>query len=293
MSVRLDALLSAAMGGSISGFGPIDGGKQTQFSDKIKSASDAFKISGELANVIDRWREVQEHSHHDYYNLLREFMIRFTIDNLEVDKHSCNKDAVQSIYGNQEVKSFTGFPYQLTQLSNHRRLFIEMFSDVANERKVNEAMIHKYHMLLEQGCLSDIDHQRGELPGCYKNEPHWADEHGYVGAPPGLVDSLIKELVKSIDSIKILDDNTALAIISYFHCKFENIQPFYNGNGRVGRMLMNFMLMRYGFPPIYIGEGNSAEYFRALYNFNTHGDFVGFMKCMTTAIIYSTKLIRM
>lgn len=53
-----------------------------------------------------------------------------------------------------------------------------------------------------------------------------------------------------------------LAVI--FHHKFEKIHPFFDGNGRAGRMLMNYILIGAGHPPIIIYKKNRNEYLDAL-----------------------------
>ena len=53
-----------------------------------------------------------------------------------------------------------------------------------------------------------------------------------------------------------------LAVI--FHHKIEKIHPFLDGNGRTGRMLMNYILIRAGYPPSVIYKKNRDEYLDAL-----------------------------
>ena len=49
-----------------------------------------------------------------------------------------------------------------------------------------------------------------------------------------------------------------------FHHKFELIQPFADGNGRVGRMLMNYILIKRGYFPIIIRKTHLNKYLKAL-----------------------------
>ena len=53
-------------------------------------------------------------------------------------------------------------------------------------------------------------------------------------------------------------------VAAYFHSEFENIHPFIDGNGRTGRLLMNFMLAKAGFPPITILFKYRQKYYQAL-----------------------------
>ena len=53
-------------------------------------------------------------------------------------------------------------------------------------------------------------------------------------------------------------------IAAYFHCAFESIHPFVDGNGRTGRLLIDFMLHKNDFPMINIPVKRRLEYYDAL-----------------------------
>ena len=49
-----------------------------------------------------------------------------------------------------------------------------------------------------------------------------------------------------------------------FHQQFEKIHPFADGNGRVGRMLLNYILIKAGYYPIIIRKTHRNHYLKAL-----------------------------
>ncbi len=55
-----------------------------------------------------------------------------------------------------------------------------------------------------------------------------------------------------------------LVLTSLFHEKFERIHPFYDGNGRTGRMILNLILLRAGYPPLIIKNKDRKEYYAVL-----------------------------
>ncbi len=56
-----------------------------------------------------------------------------------------------------------------------------------------------------------------------------------------------------------------VVLVAYFHSAFEAIHPFRDGNGRVGRLILNFMLRRGGFPMIDIKNKDKERYYKSLY----------------------------
>lgn len=59
-----------------------------------------------------------------------------------------------------------------------------------------------------------------------------------------------------------------LVLASIVHNQFEHIHPFQDGNGRVGRLLLNFILIKNKYPPINIRIENRAEYYSALHEYS-------------------------
>jgi Fic family protein len=84
----------------------------------------------------------------------------------------------------------------------------------------------------------------------------------HEGAPQARVHFLLNALIKWYD-----ENNTkypALVLGAVVHNQFENIHPFRDGNGRVGRILLNNILIKHGLPPINIDLKNRFEYYASL-----------------------------
>ena len=106
-------------------------------------------------------------------------------------------------------------------------------------RRLTEADLHLWHRrLMESG---------GALPptmvGAYRSEQSWIGgtsprDAGYVPPPPELVGELMEDLVAFAND-DALDPVTQAAVL---HAQFESIHPFGDGNGRIGRILIGWVL---------------------------------------------------
>jgi Fic family protein len=92
-----------------------------------------------------------------------------------------------------------------------------------------------------------------------------ADAHGNVvhrGAPSQQVTRLLGKLVRWYNRNK--KKYPPLVLAAVVHNQFENIHPFQDGNGRVGRLLLNNILLKHNLPPLNVELRNRSEYYAAL-----------------------------
>ncbi|MBU4246506.1 MAG: Fic family protein [Nanoarchaeota archaeon] len=84
----------------------------------------------------------------------------------------------------------------------------------------------------------------------------------HQGAPSQYITSLLEELETWYGKNRKKYPPFILAAV--VHNQFENIHPFQDGNGRVGRLLLNNILIKHNFPPVNIELRNRKEYYSAL-----------------------------
>jgi Fic family protein len=84
----------------------------------------------------------------------------------------------------------------------------------------------------------------------------------HEGAPQSRVISLLNELIRWYETHRA--KYPALILAAVVHNQFENIHPFADGNGRVGRLLLNNILLKTGLPPVNIELKYRLEYYRTL-----------------------------
>lgn len=57
-----------------------------------------------------------------------------------------------------------------------------------------------------------------------------------------------------------------------FHILFEAVHPFVDGNGRTGRLLLNFILMKHGYPPVNVKFADRRRYYDAFTSYHRDSD---------------------
>jgi Fic family protein len=90
------------------------------------------------------------------------------------------------------------------------------------------------------------------------------------GAPSHSITLLLKNLVKWYGEYK--DEYPPLVLAAVVHNQFENIHPFRDGNGRVGRLLLVNILLKHKLPPVNIELKNRTQYYNALQEYELHGN---------------------
>ena len=123
------------------------------------------------------------------------------------------------------------------------------------EKEISVELILRLHKTL----LTNI---RDEIAGRFRSGKEWVRVGTHIGANPEFVNGLMRDLVRNYNSVS---GEFFLEKIAYFHAEFENIHPFGDGNGRIGRLLTNEQLDMLGLPPIIIpNKSKFDEYYPAL-----------------------------
>ncbi len=122
--------------------------------------------------------------------------------------------------------------------------------------------------------------------GEYKDHPnHVRLKSGEIFryAEPHEVPAKMNDLVSWYSSNQ---EDHPLITAAYLHYRFVIIHPFDDGNGRVSRLLMNYHLMKKGFPPLIIRSEDKSNYLYALNQADT-GNTQAFVEYLGTQLIWS------
>jgi len=167
------------------------------------------------------------------------------------------------------------------EVINHREAILFLEEMINNNDPLSEWNIKNIHALI----LKEIDNQNA---GKYRMENVVIG--GAVHIPPkhyeirSLMQNLILEYKEEWQSYHPIVRATLL------HGEFVKIHPFIDGNGRTSRLLLNFELMKNGYPPIIIKKEDKALYYNVLDHAHTTMDYQPFLEFVAKLEIESEQL---
>ena len=187
----------------------------------------------------------------------------------EVAEKVYNSNAIENSTLSLEETDKILLQIDLDRFISERELFeaknlarvITYISSVSKERELNFEMILRLHEML----LSNI---RDEIAGRFRKDDEWVRVGNHIALDPKYIeDSLNKMLI----DYQLSDDKHIVKRIAKLHLTFEQIHPFVDGNGRIGRTLNNFLLIKENYVPINIKFIDRAMYYDAFDEFNSNG----------------------
>ncbi len=159
---------------------------------------------------------------------------------------------------------------EINEIINHKK----GFDFILNSKKdISKDFILKLHKLVVQDTLKpELKNQIGK----YRTLQVYV--RGVKWLPPKP-----KEIPKEMTSLlswytKNKKELHPLILSAYFHSAFETIHPFVDGNGRVGRLLMNFILHKNNYPMINIPNKKKYIYYKSLESSQIKGDLKPLIK---------------
>jgi len=130
-------------------------------------------------------------------------------------------------------------------------------------------------------------------PGDFRRSQNWIGPEGAALADATFVPPPVHEMKQALDNFeRFLHDQELPALVhaGVAHAQFETIHPFLDGNGRVGRLLITFLLVHRGVlqrPLLYLSvylKRHRAEYYDRLTAIRESGDWEGWLRFFLTGV---------
>ncbi len=202
-----------------------------------------------------------------YYRALsgKESLIK-VINEAEIPDHVYNSNAIENSTLTLEETEKILLQIDLDRFVSEREIFeaknlarvVEYTENKAKEKEVSLDLMLFLHKMLISNIHEDI-------AGRFRRDNEWVRVGTHIGADPKDVERLLIDLLADYNSGA---SEHVVKRIARFHLIFEDIHPFCDGNGRIGRALNNYVLIREGYVPINIVFANRAQYYDAFKDFH-------------------------
>ena len=132
---------------------------------------------------------------------------------------------------------------------------------------ISLAEIRRVHSLSMTPVWDVAPHSQAtarEGPGSFREHDIEPFPGGMRPPPWPEVPHLVRDWVSEAGDLRQVDELMITEALAGLHARFERIHPFLDGNGRAGRLVLNLLLVRLGYPPAIIYKGSRIRYLGAL-----------------------------
>lgn len=162
--------------------------------------------------------------------------------------------------------------------------------EAKNLAKITQALLDSPGILLDTKLILELHKTllsgiRDDWAGRFRSGKEWVRVGAHVGANPDFVPGLMRDLLNDYHES---NNRYFLESIAWFHAEFETIHPFNDGNGRLGRVLINQQLMNLGYPSIIIpNKGKHTSYYPAFDSYRISAKNDNFIELFAGLLIES------
>ena len=204
-------------------------------------------LSEKLEKIKNRFQEEWErYPESAKERELQEIAIAFTYNTNAIEGSTITLEEARLIL---EDKVAPSKPLKdIRETESHAKIFLGMLKD---SEKTSETLLLKWHRGIFENTKPDI-------AGRFRD--YLVRVGPYVAPDWHNLKKLLKQLITFVNESKL--DPVELAARA--HYMFEKIHPFGDGNGRIGRLLMNYILWKKGYPMLIIEYKKRKSYYKAL-----------------------------
>lgn len=181
--------------------------------------------------------------------LQEEFLIDYTYNSNAIEGNTLNLKETEAIL--KDNVTIGGKPLKdHLEAIGHKQAFEYVLKLLEDKTQFSERIIKQIHSLV----LAD----KPEDKGIYRRIPVRILGSSHTPPQPFQVPIKMEQLTSEY---KEMQNIHTIERVALFHLKFESIHPFIDGNGRCGRLLMNFDLIQNGYPNINVKFTDRTKYY--------------------------------
>lgn len=157
------------------------------------------------------------------------------------------------LYNDNSFKIGGKEPREIYEAINHKKALELVFKNLKNNDEFNEGFIKK----LNETINRDIKDTEG-----YRTVQVFIRGSEHIPPAPEKIPNLMNYFIYNYNH----DEQNIFYKLAKYHIEFEKIHPFEDGNGRTGRLLLNYELIKNNLPPVVISKDDRVKYFEILKN---------------------------
>ena len=191
------------------------------------------------------------------------------ISETEVTEQVYNSNAIENSTLTLEETEKILLQIDLDRFITEREIFeaknLAQVVEYTNKRAKEQDLALDVILLLHKMLISNI---RNDIAGRFRQEDEYVRVGNYIAPNPKEV---ADRLEKMLTEYNAASHKNIIKSIAELHLAFEHIHPFIDGNGRIGRVINNYLLIREGFVPINIKFIDRKKYYEAFREFDKSG----------------------
>lgn len=185
---------------------------------------------------------------------LRDFITRFTYHSNAIEGSTLTfAETYAILYNDNSFKIQGKEPREIYEAINHKNALELIFEYLKENTEINEKLIKTINETINK----DIKDTKG-----YRKVQVFIRGSEHIPPEPEKIPNLMNYYIYNYNN----DEQEIFEKIAKYHIEFEKIHPFEDGNGRTGRLLLNYELLKNNLPPIVIAKEDRVKYFEYLRN---------------------------
>ena len=158
-----------------------------------------------------------------------------------------------------------------TEIIGHAKA-VDLIYEMLNKKSITKDDICLLHKAVQTEFIIDIERPVGEYKvqpnGRYIKMPNGEYKHRYYPHPDD-IEHLMELWFKQFGEIKALQSfDECVNLYTDMHLSFAAIHPFFDGNGRLARLVANIPLLKSGYLPLIVNNEERQEYIELLSSYN-------------------------
>jgi Fic family protein len=218
-----------------------------------------------MANVSQTFKKIQNLRERYFKASKNKDALLKMISEAEIPEHVYNSNAIENSTLTLEETEKILLQIDVDRFISEREIFeaknLARVVEYIDLKSKDKELTFEGILLLHKMLLSNI---QNDIAGRFRRDSEMVRVGSHIAPSPKDLPALLEEMFVEYN---ISSNQHIVKRISKFHLLFENAHPFIDGNGRIGRVLMNYLLIREGFVPINIKFIDRSRYYDAFKEF--------------------------